>query len=84
MQAIPCFSPLILFSSENIHIQLLFVPYNHYYKFMNILTKRLIGLAAALAAAGYVALTHSSAVKTYLEDRMKDEKKEDDSPGDDK
>ncbi|MBO7703850.1 MAG: hypothetical protein J6S26_05330 [Solobacterium sp.] len=40
---------------------------------MSFLTRRLIGLAAALGTLAYVAITHSAALKTYLEDRKKAE-----------
>ena len=42
---------------------------------MSFLTRRLIGLAAALGTLAYVAITHSAALKTYIEDRKKAEEK---------
>ena len=42
---------------------------------MNILTRRLIGLAAAAAAAAYFVITHTIALDTYMNDQTPDDKK---------
>lgn len=47
----------------------------NYNEGMSFLTRRLIGLAAALGTLAYVAITHSAALKTYIEDRKKAEEK---------
>ena len=38
---------------------------------MNILARRLIGLAVSLAAIAYIGITHSQAIDTYIKDRLK-------------
>ena len=44
---------------------------------MNILTRRLIGLFAAFAAAAYFIFVHAAAFETWFKDQKKDNKKED-------
>ena len=40
---------------------------------MNIIARRLIGLAVSLAAIAYIGITHSKAVETFIKDTLKSE-----------
>lgn len=56
----------------------------HYNKFMkHLVLKRLIGIAAALAAIAYTVLVHREALKTFLEDQKKTEENGSDGKSED-